>query len=103
MEGRNEALGILLGILLLLAAHLIAAIVIFLISVIFGAIYGGYASLMPLIFGIAGFFLWQLIYVIPLIIWLRRRRNMGMMKGIIAGAVVTALINGSCFLLFVVQ
>jgi hypothetical protein len=52
------------------------------------------------IIGAIGFFFWQLLYVIPLIIWLKRRRKMGMMKGVIIGAVLTALLNGSCYLLW---
>ncbi|MEQ9235604.1 MAG: hypothetical protein RIG66_16145 [Coleofasciculus sp. E2-BRE-01] len=42
-----------------------------------------------------GFLFWQLLYVIPLIIWLKHRRKMGMMKGVIIGAVLTALLNVS--------
>ncbi len=41
----------------------------------------------------------QLIYVIPVIVWLRRRRQFAFMKGVIIGAVLTALANGGCFLI----
>jgi hypothetical protein len=40
----------------------------------------------------------QLIYVIPLCLWLRRRRQLDMMKGVIIAATITVLLNGSCFL-----
>jgi hypothetical protein len=52
------------------------------------------------IYAAYGFFLIQLLYVIPITLWLRRRQRIGMMKGVIIGAVITALLNGGCFLLF---
>ncbi|OLP15846.1 hypothetical protein BST81_24320 [Leptolyngbya sp. 'hensonii'] len=39
----------------------------------------------------------QLLYVIPLILWLQRRQHWGMMKGVIAGATITAFLNASPF------
>jgi hypothetical protein len=44
------------------------------------------------------FFLWQLLYVIPLILWLKRQGKIGMMQGVLGMAVVTALLNGGCSL-----
>jgi hypothetical protein len=41
----------------------------------------------------------QLIYVIPAIVLLRRRRQFALRKGVIIGAVLTALFNGGCFLI----
>ena len=46
----------------------------------------------------AGISITQLIYVIPLIIWLNRRRQFALKKGVIIGAVLTALLNGGCYL-----
>lgn len=40
----------------------------------------------------------QLIYVVPLCFWLRRRRQFEILKGVVIGAAITVLINGSCFL-----
>ncbi len=45
-----------------------------------------------------GFLFWQLLYVLPLTIWLKRRGKIGMMKGGSIGAVITALLNGACYL-----
>ncbi|MEO1401634.1 MAG: hypothetical protein AAFV72_10365 [Cyanobacteria bacterium J06635_1] len=42
----------------------------------------------------------QLIYMVPLILWFRKTRAYGWMKGFIAGAVITALLNGGCWLIF---
>ncbi len=42
----------------------------------------------------------QFIYVLPIVFVLMRRRRWGFMKGVIIGAVITALVNGGCFLMF---
>lgn len=52
-----------------------------------------------LIYASFGIGLTQLIYVIPLCVWLRRRRHFGRMKGVIIGAVLTMLLSGGCFLM----
>ena len=41
----------------------------------------------------------QLIYGIPAMLWLRRRQQFALMKGVIIGTVITALLNGGCFLM----
>jgi hypothetical protein len=43
----------------------------------------------------------QAIYVVPAIVVLSRRQQWGLMKGVIVGAVITALLNGGCWLLIV--
>ncbi len=40
----------------------------------------------------------QLIYIFPIMILLIRQRNWGVLKGVIIGAVITALLNGGCWL-----
>ena len=50
-------------------------------------------------FSIAGISIIQLIYVIPALIVLRRRQKFALRKGVIIGAVITALLNGGCYLL----
>jgi len=62
---------------------------------------GSYIMLMPFAvlacIGIA-----QLVYVIPLGLWLRHKRRLVTMQGVIIGAVFTALLNGVCYLLFAI-
>lgn len=101
MSQRNEVLQILLGILLLFALHLIAGSIIFGLGLLSGLIFGysSYSYIGIWIIGSWGFFLWQMLYVIPLCIWLKRQQRLAMMKGVIIGAVITALLNGTCFLL----
>ena len=102
MSQRNEILQILLGIFLLFGLHLIAGAIIFGLGLLAGQIFGysSYSYLGIWLIGGLGFFIWQLLYVIPLCIWLRRQQRLEIMKGVIVGAVITALLNGSCFLLF---
>lgn len=42
----------------------------------------------------------QLLYVIPFIILYRKRNRPGMVKGLIIGAAITFLLNGTCTALF---
>jgi len=101
MQNRNEAVNIFLGIALLIGMHIVALLVIGLLGFIVSTIYPAtYAALILWMYGIGGFLFWQLIYVLPVSLWLKRRGNQGMMKGVIIGAVITALLNGACFLSF---
>ncbi len=50
------------------------------------------------LYGSMGISITQLLYVIPVLIWLERRQKWGLMKGVIIGAVLTALLNGGCWL-----
>lgn len=94
----NEIIEIAKGFGLLMLFHFLASVIISTIGYIVGSIVGGYSVLAVWLIGVAGFFFWQLLYVIPLIIWLRRRGKVAMMKGVVIGAVLTALLNGVCFL-----
>lgn len=40
----------------------------------------------------------QLLYVIPLAIHLKRQEKIGIMKGVIIGAIITIFLNGGCWL-----
>lgn len=97
-ENSNEKIEIVKGIFLLLGCHLLAGLIIFVLISTRSNTQGGLSSYGVLFLGLAGFFLWQLFYVIPLTIWLKRQGKIGMMKGVIFGAVMTALLNGACFL-----
>jgi hypothetical protein len=96
----NEPFEILKGFLLLCFFHCIAVFIIFILSSVIGLILGGYAIFYAWIVGGMGFFLWQLIYVLPLTIRLKRRGKIGIMKGVIICAALTALMNGSCYLVY---
>lgn len=99
MSEKNEALEMLKGFLLLSGFHSLAALLIFVLGMMFSGA-GSYLFLQIWFVGAIGFFFWQLLWVIPICIQLRKRGHIGMMKGVIINAAITALLNGSCFLLF---
>lgn len=47
--------------------------------------------------------LYQGVYLVPLIRWCQRTRRFGWMKGLIMGATFTALLIGGCFFLWLAQ
>jgi len=97
MSHRNEVMGIVSGIFLLMGLHLAAIILgIIISSISIGGIGFYIASLLNLVF--LGIGIAQLIYVVPAIIFLRRRREFAVIKGLIIGAIITALLNGGCWL-----
>ena len=97
MSQINEIKGIVSGIFLLMGLHLAAIILVIIISSIstggIGFYIASFLNLGFLAIGIA-----QLIYVVPAIIVLRRRREFAVIKGLIIGAIITALVNGGCWL-----
>jgi len=104
MSQINERKGILAGIFLLIGLHIAAVILGTIVMFIYIYLVGNvgkdnYLGLLLIwsFFGCLGIV--QLIYVIPAIFMLRRRRSFTLVKGVIIGAVVTALLNGSCWLI----
>ncbi|MFQ4139020.1 hypothetical protein PGN35_022170 [Nodosilinea sp. PGN35] len=95
----NEMLEIVKGMVLLLGCHAIAGALIFGLGfLVAGLGFGSYAFIYPWVIGAAGFLFWQLLYAIPLVLTLRRRGRRAMAKGVIIAAVLTALVNGACFI-----
>ena len=104
----NEWQNIILGIFFLFGMHSTAIFAIFILGLIvaqiFGTyIFGDYTLIVVLAIGGYGFFILQLLYVIPVCLYLRRRQRFALMKGVIIGAVITALLNGGCSLFFYFQ
>lgn len=88
---------ILSGFFLVVGLHILAVLMGGLIASIASAL-GIYQLAVILTLAASGIGITQLIYIIPLIIWLIRQRRWGLMKGVIIGAVLTALLNGGCWL-----
>lgn len=99
-----EVLWIFLGIGLVAILHFFAFTIS---SVILGIVLNtAMASIAAkiAIFSIFGIGVAQLIYIIPMIIYLAGRKAWGLMKGVIIGAIFTALLNGGCwFFLYTVS
>lgn len=102
MRERIEILQIILGSLCILVINaVIFGIGFFVATYTYGAYQNAsYSWLFPIAaFSIMGISITQLIYVIPVIVWLKRRQKIALMKGVIIGAVITALLNGGCYLI----
>ncbi len=95
MPQRRELKGILLGIGLVLLMHLIASIIAYLLAVNLN----DYAQ--QIMLGLFSLGLSQLIYVLPAIAVTAIKRKFALMKGVIICAVITALLNGGCWLVVV--
>ena len=106
MRQRNETNEIVIGVLLLIGMHFAAFWLLYLLIILISR----FNSSVPtpigtylttgyrffILLGSPG--LTQLIYVIPIVFWLKRRQRWGLIKGVIIGAILTALLNGGCFL-----
>ncbi len=109
MRNNSDLKGVLLGFFLLIGLNIIAGYVlfalIFLISAVSESIHSPLLNFLIsdyrylVLLAVPG--LTQLIYVIPLVLWLKKRERWGLMKGVIIGAVITALLNGGCWLFLI--
>ncbi|ALF52678.1 hypothetical protein ACX27_07160 [Nostoc piscinale CENA21] len=96
MLQKNKIKNIVSGFLLLLLFHLASAIFILILAALVQSNYN--LSLKIIVYGIYGFALWQLIYVIPFCLWLKHQDKNSLMQGVMLGAVMTFLLYGGCFL-----
>lgn len=85
--------GFMLGLIFVIILDILFAIIMMVIAV-------NIKSSMSIIPADAVFFIGasQLVYIIPIILLLMRNKQYDMMKGVITGAVLIALLNGSCFM-----
>lgn len=91
MKKKKENYNMILGIFLLLGMHSAAFIVLKILASIifrFNTTLATYVILPFLNLGVL-----QLLYVIPAVILLKRKKQFGRMKGVIIGAGITALLN----------
>jgi len=100
----NEWRGIIRGILLaVLLATAIVTIAFLLFSIpglvsVFPALTWGYTVVIFINFAAYSIGITQLLYILPLLIVFWRQRRFALMKGLIIGAVIIALLNFGCFL-----
>jgi hypothetical protein len=97
MVRSNPKLDVLVGIILLVLCHAIAGVLGYALYRLGLQVWSADQMFFLLLAGIL-IGITQLIYVVPLCLWLRRRRQFETAKGVIIGAVITFLLNGSCFL-----
>ncbi|MBE9127142.1 MULTISPECIES: hypothetical protein [unclassified Coleofasciculus] len=82
-----------LGILLVIVLHSLAFLLGSFIAYTASAL-GLYGIGRLLFFSALGIGISQLIYIVPAIVILNRRRKWNLVKGVVFGAVLTALLNG---------
>jgi hypothetical protein len=93
----GEIKNIISGLLLLLLFHLAGLVLIFLIGTFAASNYN--LSLSIQVYPIYIFPIWQLIYVVPLCLWLKKKNKTLVMKGVIIAAILTFLVYLGLFLL----
>jgi uncharacterized BrkB/YihY/UPF0761 family membrane protein len=99
MSQRRECRDFFLGIALLILCHL--AFVFFflpLCDVILTRYRGSQNEGLITVLALLGIGIAQALYVIPLCLYLAKRRRYMLMKGVIIGACITALLNGACYI-----
>ena len=97
-QRNNIAIEIATGIFTLLLAHVGFGAVLLLISFVTQQI--GFYSFQPVaLSAVLAIGLVQFFYGIPLALYFRRRRRFNTAKGVVIGMVITALLNGGCFIL----
>jgi len=88
-----------LGICLVLPMHILAMIVLGIIAYFVDHLGTGYSLDQYIFYAIFHIGITQLVYIIPVVILLWLYGKTETMKGVIVGAVITALLNGGCWLL----
>lgn len=89
MASRSETRNVVVGALLTLGLNGGVAIAGFFLGILAPII-------LFTVFSAIGIF--QLLYIIPILLWLRRDRRWSYMKGVAIGVVITALLNGGCWI-----
>jgi len=101
MKQKRKGIQILAGMALLGVAHILLWLLSYLmVSVSSRSRLVGELQTVAL-FLFFGIGISQLLYAIPLCFWLGRKQQLGMRSGVIIGAVLTLLLNGSCFVYLV--
>jgi hypothetical protein len=96
MRRSSPIIEIVVGAIATVALNGGLAAALVLAGVIGSSIYQPFAAI---IFAAPFIGLIQLIYAIPLCLYLRRRRQWNWIKGVVIGACITALLNGGCWYL----
>lgn len=103
MTRHRQPKSLLKSVIIVFIAHAIFVGLMFvLFSILEQSSSDPYAPILPLIMvGLIG--LMQFLYVLPLMIWFARKRQFARVKGVVLGAAVTLLLNGGCFVFFMIR
>ncbi len=93
-DQQGEAIQLIGGFLEVLIINFLLIVLLFVLA----AILSHLTALANISFyGLGGLGVLQLLYVVPRSLQLRRRQRWARLKGVIAGAVIVALLNGGCW------
>jgi hypothetical protein len=103
MSRRNSTVNIASGIFLLLVFHILFCVAFLTFYTLLSLLANLLPVALPLsyeiwLLPILGIGITQLLYVIPACIHFHRRGYPDLVKGLVIGAVLSALLNGGCFL-----
>ncbi len=99
MSYRKGRLDVLKGILLLFGGHILVIAVLWTLAYLLSLLFNRFILHPVATFFLFGIGLAQFLYAVPLYFRLMRRGHVEMAKGVVIGAVITFLLNGSCFAL----
>ncbi|MEO1620709.1 MAG: hypothetical protein AAFU53_06700 [Cyanobacteria bacterium J06632_3] len=99
MRRNRSALKIFLGVCLLFLAHIV--VIMGLVALISVLPRNGLNNTLQTItfFAVFAIGIFQIVYALPMMLYLQRRRQDNLLKGVSIGVVITVLLNGGCFLL----
>jgi hypothetical protein len=101
MSRRTEFSHIIGGIFLVLGMHIVATAILAILAYIEFIIAFKYKIRFFQLIVIVYFFgigITQIVYIIPVLWRLKRQEKFALMKGVIVGAIFTALLNGGCWI-----
>lgn len=96
MSHRNEIRGIILGCLSTLGINILVVVLLIIIWYLFAVIGKNavsFLSLIPPLILLGNFYLLQLVYLLPLLIFLILKKRWYFMLGVISGALITYFLN----------
>jgi hypothetical protein len=95
---RSEPFQLISGVIeVIMISNLLGALLILLVLLVPSQV------TVTALYGFGGIGIVQLFYVVPRSLALRRQERWARMKGVIIGAVIVALLNGGCWVLFLAQ
>jgi heme/copper-type cytochrome/quinol oxidase subunit 4 len=99
-ESTHQVIAFVIGFLEVLGINFLFLCFVPLLFIAGNSLPGAWVGLTIIpIYAILGIGLAQLVYVIPRGVWLYRHGKSTKLKGLITGAILVALLNGSCWLL----
>lgn len=93
---RGEAFHIIIGFLEVLIINCLLIILLIILSISVWSSLSGLAYIS--LYGLGGLGVSQLLYVVPRSLFPRRHQRWARLKGVIAAAVIVALLNGGCWI-----